>query len=95
MAEIATTRQLRRVTTNPYLRHADDLDPLEHPNRAGAAFVAWRDNAEWSLVVEERLSVDGVRNDDLAAGERGIDFGERKDDLIAVPGLWPGRATRR
>ena len=37
-----------------------------------------------SLIVEEQLPVDRVRDDDLEARERGIQFGEGEQDLIAV-----------
>ena len=43
---------------------------------ARAASVARGDDPERSLIVEERLAIDRVRDDDLAAGELGIELGE-------------------
>src|SRR5215475_3092818 len=68
-----TKRKCQRPTS---LDQPDDLDFLQHSDRPRAALVVRRDDAKRPLIVEERLAVDRVGDDDVVRGEAGIELGQ-------------------
>jgi hypothetical protein len=48
----------------PLLAQANHVEPLQHPDGSGAALVVRRDDSQRALIIEERLTVDGIRDDD-------------------------------
>src|ERR1700674_908328 len=55
---------------------ADDVDPLQHADRSRPALVVRRHDAERSLIIEQRLAVDRVRDDDVVGREGRIQLGQ-------------------
>src|SRR5690242_19083656 len=54
---------------------AHDVEALQHFDPSRGAAVAWRDDSERALRRGQRLSVHGVRDDDLVGCEGGIELG--------------------
>ena len=69
-----------------YFRSLNDLDAPQHADRARPHKVLRRHQAERTLSLRERLAVDHVGDDDVAAGESRIELGHRKHRLIAIGG---------
>src|SRR5262249_28149179 len=69
-------RRRRNTGVSSLLGEPDDLDLFEHPNRPRAALVVRRDDAKRPLIVEERLPVDRVGDDDVVGGEAGVELGQ-------------------
>jgi len=67
--------------------HKDYLEGCDLPDPAGRALVTRNHDAEWPLLVIERLAVALVCQQDFAGREVRVNLCQRKDDLIAVGSL--------
>src|ERR1043165_4890646 len=72
-ANVSAIAGFRNITVS---LHPNDGQLLEHSNRARTAGVLWCDDSKWSLICEERLSIDGISDDDGAAREIRIQLGQ-------------------
>jgi hypothetical protein len=69
-------RRVMAPRTSSLFEEADDVDPLQHADRSRTALVVRRDDAERTLIIEQRLAVDRVRDDDVVGRKGRIQLGQ-------------------